>query len=343
MKNRLHISARLAVITALLFLALTTCSGWASEIEPFPTANQSPLIQIFGLPAAGPASVLPAGSSTLTLAEDVASNFAHDNTSREKILLDGESYRTTLTLRRGIGKELELGVELPFTGHGGGIFDGFIEGWHDTFNLPQGGRKEAPRGRLLYRYEKDGKIRLLLDESGYGLGDIRLTGGWQLYREASPQARHALALRGSLKLPTGSSSWLRGSGSTDIALWLTGSSTFLLPGPWGELGLYGAGGGMVMTRGDVLPDQQRHLAGFGTAGFGYAPARWITLKLELDGHTPLYDNTDLRELGNSALELRIGGDINFSKTTALSIAVSEDLAVYTAPDVTLHLSLTHRF
>ncbi len=326
----------------LSLLALTTPAR-AVEIDPFPTSNQSPLVQIFGLPSAGPASLLPAGKFTLDVAEDVASNFAHDETSREKILLDGESYRTTLTLRRGIGHDLEAGVELPLVGHGGGIFDGFIEGWHDTFNLPQGGRKSAPKNRLLYRYEKDGRVRLLLDESGLGLGDIRLTAGWQLHRGGSGTARNALALRGSLKLPTGSSAWLRGSGSTDIALWLTANSTFTLPDRWGELGFYGAGGGMVMTRGDVLADQQRHAAGFGSAGFGYAPVDWITLKLQLDGHTPFYANTDLRELGNSALEIRMGGDINLSTATSLSIAVSEDLAVYTAPDVTLHLSLSHRF
>ena len=327
----------------LIFLALTAVTGRTAEIAPFPTSNQSPLVQIFGLPQAGTAWVLPAGNHALTVSEDIASNFAHDETSREKILLDGESYRTVLSLRRGIGSDLELGLELPFVGHGGGIFDDFIVGWHDTFNLPQGGRKSAPKGRLLYRYEKDGTVRLLLDESGYGLGDIRLTGGWQLYREATGTARHAIALRGSLKFPTGSAAWLRGSGSTDVALWLSGSSTFTLPGPWGELGGYAAGGGMIMTRGDVLPDQQRHLAGFGAAGFGYAPADWITLKLQLDGHTSLYDNTDLRELGNPSLELRMGGDINFSGDTSLSIAVSEDLAVNTAPDVTLHLSLSHRF
>lgn len=335
-------AARIGALS-LIFLAQTAVSGSAAEIAAFPTSNQSPLVQIFGLPQAGTASVLPAGRYALTVVEDVASNFAHDETSHEKILLDGESYRTVLSLSRGIGRDLELGLELPFVGHGGGVFDGFIEGWHDTFNLPQGGRKSAPQNRLLYRYEKDGKVRLLLDESGFGLGDIRLIGGWQLYRGTSGTARNAVALRGSLKLPTGSSAWLRGSGSTDVALWLSGSSSFTLPGPWGELGFYGAGGGMIMTQGDVLPDQQRHAAGFGTAGFGYAPVDWITLKLQLDGHTAFYDNSDLRELSNSALEIRMGGDINFSASTALSIAVSEDLAVYTAPDVTLHLSLAHRF
>ncbi len=336
-------SAGRAGAITLSLLTLAAAPALASGIDPFPTSNQSPLVQIFGLPSAGSASVLPTGNYTLDVSEDIASNFAHDETGSENILLDGESYRTTLSLRRGFGHDLEAGVELPVVGHGGGVFDGFIEGWHDTFNLPQGGRKSATKNRLLYRYEKDGKVRLLLDNSGFGLGDIRLTAGWQLYRGTSGAARNAVALRGSLKLPTGSSAWLRGSGSTDLALWLTANSTFTLPDPWGELGFYGAGGGMVMTRGDVLPDQQRHAAGFGVAGFGYAPVDWITLKLQLDGHTPLYGSSSLRELSKSALEIRMGGDINFSSATSLSIAVSEDLAVYTAPDVTLHLSLSHRF
>lgn len=318
------------------------CGAAPLAITPFYTFNQSPVVQIFGLPPAENAEVLPAGHWSTLLGVDVASNFAHDATTHEQILLDGESCRVTAALRYGVGDRVEAGLDIPWVAHGGGIFDRFIEGWHDFFGLPQGGRKQAPRNRLLYTYSVDGEERLRLDDSNFGLGDIRLTGGLQLYRSGTPSAR-ALALRASIKLPTGSSAKLHGSGSTDFALWLTGSDDFRFPGRWGHLTLFGAAGAMAMTAGDVLRDQQRNLTGFATLGFGWSPRDWIAFKSQLSGHTPFYGGSELRELSGNSLLLLIGGTLAFSDQTTLDIGVSEDIIVDTSPDVTLHLSLSHRF
>ena len=324
-------------------LTLLGGAAGAAEITPFYTQNQSPLVQIFGLPAAGNAVVSATGHGEGLLALDVASNFAHgtNGASGETILLDGESYRTTLALRYGICKGVEAGIDLPFVGYGGGFLDGFIEGWHDFFNLPQGGRTDAPHNRLLYTYSRNGQERLRIDDASFGIGDLRLTGGVQLYHDGSSNPL-ALALRSSLKLPTGDSGRLHGSGSTDLALWLTGSDDYALPA-WGHLTLFGAAGGMVMSDGDVLQGQQRNVAGFGSLGIGWSPVEVIAFKTQLSGHTPFYRGSELRELGSNALQIVVGGTIAFSGQTALDIGVSEDIAVDTSPDVVFHLALTRRF
>ena len=318
------------------------CAAEPLAITPFYTFNQSPLVQIFGLPAAESAIVQPKGRTWSMLAADAASNFATDDSAREKILLDGESYRLTLALRYGVTDRLEIGLDLPWVGYGGGVFDSFVEGWHHTFGLPQGGRNEAPRNRLLFTYNRNGQERLRLDDSNFGLGDVRLTGGWQLYNDGGVNPR-AVAVRASIKLPTGSSSKLHGSGSTDLALWLSGSYDYGLPGPWGHLTLFGAAGGMAMTDGDVLKDQQQNAVGFGSIGFGWSPTDWIALKAELSGHSPFYRGSELRELNEPALQFLIGGTLGFTSQTSLDIAVSEDASVSTSPDVALHLGLSHRF
>lgn len=312
----------------------------AAEITPFSTWNQSPLVQIYGLPAAERSTLLPSGRTEGTLAVDIASNFAQDQASREKILIDGESYRINLGLRYGLGDRFEMGLDLPFIGHGGGVFDNFIEGWHDFFSLPEGGRKDAPRHRLLYSYEQEGNQRLKVDDSSFGMGDIRLSGGMQLYNDRKENPR-ALALRASLKLPTGSSRKLHGSGGTDFALWLTGSDDYRLS--IGHATLFGAAGGMVMSDGDVLPEQRQNAAAFGSLGGGWAPTGWIAFKTEVSGHTALYKGSELRELSNGALQLLIGGTLAFPGGTLLDIGVSEDIAVNTSPDVALHLALRRVF
>lgn len=333
------LSRGVMLLTALVLLLPLTAHGAA--ITPFYTQNQSPAALIFGLPAPDDAVVLRKGELGGILAVDVANNFAADENTHESILLDGESYRINLALRYGITRRIEGGIDIPYVGIGGGVFDHFIEGWHSFFGLPQEGRPNTPRNRLLYIYDKNGQTRLLLSDSGSGLGDIRLSTGVQLYDDERPNPRQ-IALRASLKLPTGDSGGLRGSGSTDFALWLTAADDYRLPA-LGHLTLFGAAGGMAMTGGDVLKGQQRNLAGFGTLGFGWGPARWIDFKAQLSGHTPFFQGSELRELARPALQLITGGTLHFSEKTSLDIGVSEDVAVNTSPDVALHLALRRRF
>ncbi len=324
----------------LVFL-LFPLHAHCAEITPFYTQNQSPVAQIFGLPAAGDAKVLPKGKFGVLLAADMANNYAVDSTLRENITLDGENYRFTLGLRYGFSDRFEAGIDIPYVGQGGGFLDGFIIDWHRFFGLPQGGRTEAPKNRLLETYSRDGRTRLLINDSDFSIGDIRLYGATQLYNDRKENPR-AVALRASVKIPSGDSHKLHGSGSTDFALWLTGSDDYPLPWRLGHCTLFGAVGGMGMTSGNVLRDQQRNVAGFFTFGFGWGPAQWLALKAQVSGHTPFYQS-DLRELGKDTLQLIVGGTLAFTPRTSLDIGVSEDVIIRTSPDVAFHLALKQLF
>jgi hypothetical protein len=313
---------------------------YAFEIAPFHSANQSPLVRIYGLPSAGSAIVLPQSRKEFHATLDHASNYVYDATTRETILLDGETTRLTLGGRYGLSKDWELGVAIPALIHGGGFLDGFLINYHDMFGFPQGGRDQAPRNRLLYRYSRDGVEKLKMDSSGSGLGDISLMAGYQLYHDAKEYPR-AVAFRASVKLPTGDSASLTGSGSTDASVWITASDDYRLP--FGHATLYAAGGLMVMTKGDVLPDQQRDHVGFGTIGVGWNPLPWIAFKVQMDAHTPLYRDSSLKPLAENAAQLLIGGTLGLSERTTLDIAVSEDIATTTSPDVVFHFNLSTRF
>jgi len=337
-------SPRYLIIFVLLFAGtgVQPCNADPLAITPFYTYNQSPLAQIYGLPATESAIIQPPGHTWSLLALDVANNFDTRGTNREKILLDGESNRLTLALRYGLTDKLEVGMDLPWVGYSGGIFDSFVEEFHHFFGLPNGGRPKAPRDRLLFTYEKDGLERLRMDDASFGVGDMRLTGGWQLYYDGNANPC-AVALRASLKLPTGSTAKLRGSGSTDIALWLSGSDDYLLPGSWGHMALFVAAGGMAMTDGKVLKDQQADLAGFGSLGLGWSPADWIALKAQFSAHSRLYRGSNLGELSRPAVLIILGGTYAFTPKTAMDIALTEDASIAASPDVALHLGLTHQF
>ena len=312
----------------------------AVEITPFQTQNRSPVMQIFGLPSIGSATIVAFKKAEGNIILDHASNYVTDSNPRENILLDGESTRITLEVRYGIARRFEGEVEIPFVVSGGGFLDSFIEGYHDTFGFPQGGRDQAPRNRLLYQYRRDGQERLHVDKTSYGLGDIRVKGAWQLYQKMEGKPA-ALALRASLKLPTGDSHQLHGSGSTDFSLWITASDGYNLAR--GHLTLFGAAGIMAMTDGQVLRDQQRNWVGFGGLGVGWSPLRWIAFKIQANAHTPFYRESDLRELNAVSAQLTMGGTLALSDRTALDLGVTEDIIVSTAPDVVFHLNFRLKF
>lgn len=311
------------------------------EITPFRTINQSPVVQIFGLPAESSATLAPPGRLVVGITQDIASEYTVSRATAEQITLDGESYRWTLSARYGISERFEAGIDIPYILYGGGFLDGFIVDWHNTFGLPQGGRDNAPKNRLSYHYRKNGVQKLAMDQAGSGIGDISLAAGMKLYDERAAAAHDAVALRFTVKLPTGDSGSLRGSGSTDFALSLCGSMNNFTE--WGSLGVFGSVGGMAMTRGDVLADQQNNLAGFGTVGLGWGPAEWISFKVQLNAATAMYHGSSLDELSKVSLVLVSGGAVKLPGGYRLDIGVSEDVAVTTAPDVAFHLGVSRQF
>src|SRR5690606_20243831 len=112
--------------------------------------------------------------------------------------------------RLGLGYGWEVGLVLPYLQHSGGGLDGFIENWHDVWNLPDGGRPQAPRDVLQYRYSRDGAVLLDVRESQSGLGDVQLQAAYQLWQND----RSVAALAATVKLPTGDAARLTGAGAT---------------------------------------------------------------------------------------------------------------------------------
>lgn len=306
----------------------------AQPITPFFTFNQSPIVQIHGLPAIESAGVLAEGRSRYRLVNDLASNFTTKQKNNESVIFDGETGRTTFTYAQGLGQGFEWGIQIPYVNHDPGSFDSFIEDWHDFFGLPQGGRDSAEHDRLLYQYQDNGVTKLQLDKRTAGIGDVRLTGAWQ-WPDVDKATR--LAVRAALSLPTGDSDDLRGSGSLDAALWATADrkdNWFGFPS-----GVYGGGGVLLMGDGDVLPDQQRRMALFGSVGAGARVLPWMTLKLQADFHSSLYKNSKLDQINATAVQFIMGGDLQLSKNVQLDLAVKEDPTVKASPDVVFHVGL----
>jgi hypothetical protein len=324
--------AGVAAIAALMIAAAIEVGQPAAAAaldEPLALGNRQPLVQLHGLPAARSGEVLAAGASHWRLGLEVANNFTRSQHGGEVIELDGESRRFELGGRWGWGHGWEFGVQLPLIQHEGGGLDGFIEGWHDFWGLPDGDRPDYPRDRLRYRYQRDGRTLLDFHDGESGVGDLQLSAAYTL---ASGGAGD-LALAATVNLPTGDAGKLTGAEATSVALTLAGSRDL-----WRGLAAHANAGVLWLERGAVLGSQQEERVWFGSAGLSWAVAERWRLKAQLEAHTAFYDS-GLDELGGDSLQLVLGGSVRLSRRWLLDLAVSEDIAVDTAPDVVFQLAL----
>ncbi|MCK4585848.1 MAG: DUF3187 family protein [Gammaproteobacteria bacterium] len=328
---------RVIALLAACFIFSAPSSSLAQTVAPFDTFNQSPVIQIHGLPSIGSATVLPVDRSQYRLTANITSNYTAKTSGNEEVLFDGETERLTFSYTQGMGENLEWGVRIPLVSHDGGSLDAFIEGWHDTFGLPQGGRDRAPHNRLIYRYSRNGVTLLNLTNATDGVGDVRVNGAWQ-WRKANRQNDANIALRTSLSLPTGDSGNLMGSGGVDAALWVSADrarSWFGYPGS-----LWGGAGILLLGEGDVLADQQRDASLFGSVGGGAKVWSNVFLKLQMDANTALYSKSSLVQISGDSIQLIMGGEIEMDKNIRIDLAVKEDPTLHASPDVVFHIGLS---
>jgi hypothetical protein len=333
----------LGMVRALLVLGLIGVSCGQTRGEepsdrpaPFLVRNLNPFIQVYGLPPFQAVEVTPPRHAQVQLTLDVANNAKLADGVDESITLDGETYRLALLVRLGLWDWLEAGVEIPFVFHRHGVLDDVIDGWHGLWGMPEGDRPKMPNDALDYSYRFQGQELVAIRSDQQGLGDVRLFSAATLFR--ADDGGRELSLHGSLKLPTGDSARLLGSGGTDLAVSVNGVERSLSSSGitgFGRLGL------LALGAGDVLATRQRQAVVFGGLGLAWRAGSRVDLKAQLDGYGPFYQS-ELPQLGSSSVQLTVGGTIHLGPSTTLDLAVGENLFTDSIPDVVFHVTVSHR-
>jgi hypothetical protein len=312
------------VIALLTVLALVRPAA-AQLAEPMQIRNLNPLVAIFGLPAWD--TVAPGNRFSASL--EIANQFEFSSLGGEYLGLDGETARTTLSFSHGFAERWQFGVELPLFHVGGGVLDNFIDAWHSTFHLPDGGRNERPANQLSYVLRHSGRTFFELDDPQSGLGDLQLKGARAF------GADRGFVVEAGVKLPTGDTEMLAGSGSTDE--WLTLLRSRPLPERRRPAGYYWGVGVMHVGVPELIDFRSKEWVYTGILGGSWQ--RWprFGLKAQLDVHAPFYDST-LEEIGDTAVEATFGAWMQRRKDAQLEFALVEDLRVRTAPDVVIKIA-----
>lgn len=110
-----------------------------------------------------------------------------------------------------------------------------------------------------------------------------------------------------------------------------------------RLARYGGLAGVFLggMDGELAPVQKTFVLA-GRAGVGWQATKLIQLKLQLDAQSAIYDS-QLKEMGDPAFQLAVGGSLTFTDDVYLDIAVAEDINTSTAPDVVFQLGLVLTF
>ncbi|MGB0266701.1 MAG: DUF3187 family protein [Pseudomonadales bacterium] len=310
--------------------SLAAAAG-ADGFGPVLWRNTSPVSATLGLPRTASA-VLPApGALAADLALDWASDFTTNQRGDALVRLDGESLAGTLRLERGLAPGWAASLTVPFGSRGGGVLDQPIDGWHNLWRLPEGGRDRAPTGAVSLFASEAGASAFAVDQRRSSLGDMQLG----LARTLVDDGASVLTLRAQLELPTGSASELWGSDGWE------GSLALALARPLGPLALTLQGGVLAGTAADFDPFERKDLAGFGSLALAWPLSpRWSLLG-QLDGHSALLD-TPLTPLGGWSVQGLLGLRWRSAGAFAMDFGFSEDLRPGSASDFSLFATLRYR-
>ena len=316
-------------------------TGWGAVATPLRIVNLNPFHLLYGVPGSFGSRVLTPGSSELIASMDMASYLSAANAGTERVLIDGETYRQGLALRHGFRDRWEYLFEVTAVAHRGGVFDGFIENWHDTFGLIQGDRDSAPRDRLALFHANGGRTHVDIDRDVSSLGDVSLGVGYSLPRWPLPN--DGLAIRTRVKLPTGDANSLAGSGGFAASVWAETSGA--LPGSAdSRTWLYAAALGALAGE---APASYSSTGGrfivFGRFGVTWRPLTRLSLTAQLDAHSSPYSASRVAPLADPSVMIGLGGTLRLTERTTLEIAVTEDDGIHRAtPDIGLHVAIRWR-
>jgi len=320
-------------VTLLLCLSSTShATGNYFDYSPFETRDQNLLNLIHGQAMPTNALLLKNSnavfSSSLVITNTLNKEQINSATQQESIYLDYEAYRLNLSYQYAVSRNINLKLDIPLIHQSGGIFDSAIDRWHQFWGLPRGSRPLVEHNQYDIQYDFQSQSVLNLNEASTSLGDIQFSAARTLIENKNTAASIWLGL----KLPTGSEDKLTSNGAIDISAWLAVNQRL------NEHWLINANTGVVLPGKSTyknIPLSDQTL-------YGHVMLAWlvtdnINLKLQLQGHTSYYRQSQLNLLGDTYF-LTFGGAYNLNNCQQLDFAFSEDIKVEASPDASLIIS-----
>lgn len=205
---------------ALAAVGVSGCAALAPTPDPrpvvrgpVPVVTNGPIVASLFPIAPRRAATEPEGRTRIATDLSYSSVFENGRDPVSRVVLDGEIARATFGVRHGVGPSTDVEVQLSARFASAGFLDAFVEGWHDAFGLPNGGREARPRDDYAMRVDQGGRRAFELASDEVLLGDVPVLVTQSVLDERTHGV--GLALRAGVELPLGSESKGGGNGGVD--------------------------------------------------------------------------------------------------------------------------------
>ena len=332
---------RLAIFIAFAVVSTSPAIAQPSERRgPFPSRDEWMLAQpLLTLPATSP-DPLARGQYEVRVDGDWGSDFAVVGgsgiaLSNPSYFVDGEHRSGALTVRRGFGGGLTLGVRASLLWRGSGTLDGIIDFWHRTFDLPDGGRSLFPDDRFrVDARDLRGRALSWPGPAGTGLGNLEIEANEVLLGRSDASGWRAAAVA-RLSAPTATGPFAdAGSGA---GLQLVAARPL-----GGRTNVYLGVGATVFSRGEVLGLEYERFRPQGFLSFEGRLTRGWSAIVQLDVASRLVANVE--DYPGATAYLRVGSKFGLGRAWMLEGGITEGVRHQEAiTDFGVFAALARRF
>jgi hypothetical protein len=250
-------------------------------------------------------------------------------------LVDGETYRTTLTVHRGFGNNLEVAVSVPFTTIGGGYSDAFIEHFHAMLHLGNDQRVAMQKNQETVFLRTDNFTYLREGPSGSHFGDVALSAKYELPALEDPNL--SLSAQAAVQLPIASAQNLEGAGSVDGGLQLLATRDF------GRSRVNASAGFLVLGHNAPL-GLASQLVITDSIGISSLVALHTSATVQLTISQSPFRKLGAPELARRSYQMTAGVQHAFNEGLTVYGGIVENLITYqNSADAGLVMGVTHRF
>ncbi|MBU4485181.1 DUF3187 family protein [bacterium] len=290
-------------IFILTILIITTAT--VAEAKEYPSfgplncRNQSPLYLQFVNLVPDDTRVLEKNQMEVRIDSAYSNIYERTVSNTHDWIADMELWRIGIDASYGLGKNFEVGIEIPFLHLEGGFLDEFVQDYHNAFGFPNGGRQWVANGDFNYRLsETAGNTIYQINQEDFNLGDITFRFKHHLYDEG--KRAPAVAYTFYFKLPTGQDSQGLGSGYPGYGLALA------LEKSYKRLHGYLNAGPFVTGIHDDLEDYHYTSMLSWMVALEFTLLDNWSLVTQILGSTPLFHKTNTNKLDAIPLDLNIG-------------------------------------
>jgi hypothetical protein len=334
-RRRLTQAARWVAALVILVVAGEADAG-ADGFGPFPVRNFQPFQLLFLGMFGDRAEVVGKGALDVRVELAETSTVFNEQSADVNARVKVEQLRTGLYLRYGWLDRLEVGIEIPVLYRYRGFLGGAITATERATTGLAPARNALKGTGYAFNLSRDGQTVFGGGEGELGLGDITLISKYQFLSQ-SPRVP-AVAVRFAVKVPSGDSSKVFGSGHADVGLGLAVEKS--LATRWI---LYGNVNGIFPTGTVNGLTVQPAVSALTAAEYLWSPS--VSFVAQFDYYSSPFHGTGTEILDDGVTAATVGFNYRLRKNLLWQVYGIENLDFITgsAADFTLSTLVTYRF